>query len=466
MQTGWTYYPLSSKAGRTGTDTPLYYLPGAMSTRYVDDRHFYFSSSMPVVADMMQSDGLGDFRSWRYGYSEAMYQARGRGFQGFRTVIEEDEAAGTRTTTTFNQKFPLTSKPAQIVVSTLKRAWNVTPGTISTQRFTWICNRDNRADATACTPPSGTATVKFPFLDMQETWTYDAATADTISGIPGHFPYRAEVAADNTTCAGASVSTSGYDTYGNLTASTVLTSDGTGIGGYREFVASHCVRTRTTFAAADTTSWWLDKVNSRSVTTAITYNTTNHALPVGVADPAQTVATSYTWNTNRTPATETVQSGVTNQQRVTTYGYPASNNYGLPTSISVAASGDPNGTRTVTSTYSADGYFPLAVSNPLAHQVTTVTRSEDGQPRQVTDANGLRTLMQYDSFGFNSVIQYRGATDAEYVAPDKRMSLSWCPVSSCPGGGTNVRLAVVQDGAPTQYIHQDQLGREFRRPRD
>ena len=459
VQTAWTYYPLSSKAGRTGIDTPLYYLPGATSTRYVDDRHFYFASSMPVVADMIQSDGLGDYRAWRYGYSEAMYQARGRGFQGFRTIIEEDEAVGTRTTTTFNQKFPLTSKPAQIVVSSLKRPWNNYTGPISKQTFTWLCNRANRADLTACTPPSGTAIVKFPFLDMQQTWTYDAAMADA-AGItaPTQLSYRKQVAADDTTCAGAFVTASGYDAYGNLTASTTLSSDATGSDA---FVALHCVRTRTVFGAADTADWWLDKVNSRSITTAITYDTANHPLPAGVVNPAQTVATAYTWNTNRTPATETVQSGVTNQQRVTTYGYPVSNNYGLPTSISIIASGDPNGARTATTSYSADGYFPLAVGNPLAHQVTTATRPEDGQPSQITDANGLRTLMTYDAFGFNSRIQYRGATDAEYVAPDKTMSLSWCPAATCPTpvSTLRVRAVVVQDGTPTQHTVSDQLGR-------
>jgi RHS repeat-associated protein len=467
VQTAWTYYPLSSKAGRTGTDTPLYYLPGATSTRYVDDRHFYFSSSMPVVADMIQSDGLGDYRAWRYGYSEAMYQARGRGFQGFRTIIEEDEAAGTRTTTTFNQKFPLTGKPARIAVSSLKRAWDNYTGPISKQTFAWLCNRANRADLTACAPPSGTATVKFPFLDMQETWTYDAAIADTPSGAPPQLSYRKQVAADDTTCAGGLVTTSGYDAYGNVTANTVLSYDGdgsagtNGTSGYREFVGVHCARTRTTFAAADTTNWWLDKVNSRSITTEITYDATNHPLPAGVVNPAQTVATAYTWNTNRTPATETVQSGVTNQQRVTTYVYPASNNYGLPASISVTASGDSNGARTATTTYSADGYFPLVVSNPLAHQVTTVTRPEDGQPSQITDANGLRTLMMYDAFGFNSRIQYRGATDAEYVAPDKTMSLSWFPAATCPTPvpTLRVRAVVVQDGTPTRHTVSDQLGR-------
>src|SRR5207342_1848277 len=41
-QTIWTYYPLSSTAGRGPTDTPLYNVPTLATDRYIDNRHFYF----------------------------------------------------------------------------------------------------------------------------------------------------------------------------------------------------------------------------------------------------------------------------------------------------------------------------------------------------------------------------------------------------------------------------------------
>lgn len=460
-QTVWTYYPLGSSAGRDATELPLYTVPAGTGGRYVDDRHFYFTSSMPVVAEMAQSDGLGGFRNWRYGYSEAMYQARGRGFQGFHTITEEDEAEGVRTTTTFNQKFPLTNQPAQVVVTSLKRRWSDLSAPLSREVFSWRCNRANRLDASACTPPNGTARVVFPFLDLKETWNYDASVADSASGSPALLSYRAEVAADDATCTGGLSSSSSYDGYGNLTASTVLTYDGNGSApgdgadGSREFVAVHCVRTRNAYATADTANWWLDRLSSRTVTTAIAYNPTIHPLPTGVANPAQTVITSFRWNPNRTTAGETVQPGVPNQERITAYAYPTPS-YGLPSSVTVTASGDPNGARTATTSYTADGYFSATVSNAVGHQVNTVTRPEDGQPSQITDANGLRTLLQYDAFGFNTKVQYRGATDAEYVAPDKQNSLSWC--SSCLGA-SRTRLATVQDGTPSHYVYADLLGR-------
>ncbi|PKM14187.1 MAG: hypothetical protein CVV12_15290, partial [Gammaproteobacteria bacterium HGW-Gammaproteobacteria-2] len=100
-QSLWTYYPLASAAGRTAGDLPLYTVPGTGAARYIDAQHIYFTSSMPVVSTFIRSDGVGGLRSWSYGYREAMYNQMGRGMQGFRTLIEEDDAAGLRTTTTF-----------------------------------------------------------------------------------------------------------------------------------------------------------------------------------------------------------------------------------------------------------------------------------------------------------------------------------------------------------------------------
>jgi len=62
-----------------------------------------------------------------------------------------------------------------VVVNALTRAG--TDGAIKHELYTWLCNRANRGDAAACMPPNGTATIKFPFLDKKETWTFDSAVA-------------------------------------------------------------------------------------------------------------------------------------------------------------------------------------------------------------------------------------------------------------------------------------------------
>lgn len=457
QQVVWNYSPLAGEAGRTAGMTPLYTVPTVASQRYIDERHIYFTSSMQVVDSMIQSDGIGGFRSWRYGYGEAMYNTQGRGFQGFRTIIEEDLLAGLRTTTTFHQKFPLTSQPERVVTNPISRTGE--DGPISKQLYAWRCDRSNRANAAACVPALGTPTHYFPFLDVKESWSYDATTA-AAGGTPATLGYTQESAASSAGCTAALASTSGYDAHGNLTARTVYSSDlGSGTAsGTRARLDWQCVSESNTYTV-DTANWWLDKLTAKSATTSVTWDASQHPLPSGTANPMRTVSSSYTWNPDRTLSTETVQAGVSLQQRVTAYTYPSSNNYGLPTGVAVSADGDANGTRSTGTSYTADGYFPLAVVNALSHSATTTVRASDGQPSSVTDANGLRTLIEYDAFGFATRKKFRGATDAVYVAPDQLMSLQRCTASFCWRPIEQYQLTTVQDGSPSRVQRFDAQGR-------
>jgi RHS repeat-associated protein len=466
-QTIWTYYPLSSTAGRAPTDLPLYAVPTDPTLRYIDNRHFYFTSSMQVVSDMIQSDGNGDYRSWRYGYSEAIYNAQGRGMQGFRKIIVEDEANKIRTITIFNQKYPLTGQIDQVIVNSTNRPYTSVPYTvadyapISSETYTWRCNRADRNDTAACNVTPGSNPVRFPYLDTKITRNYDVATAEAVTGTPKQISEQWQVNADGTPCAGGFTNTSSFDAYGNLAAQATLTYDsGDGTPGYKPYFAIHCAVTRSTFAAADTTNWWLGKLTSRSVIAWASYNATYHPLPSGTSNPVQTVTTNYTWNTDRTPASETVQNGIANQQRVTTYAYPTSNNFGLPSSITVNASGDQNlGGRVVSTTYSADGYFPYVVTDALGHTVGTIIRARDGQPSLSVDVNGQRTTVQYDPFGLVVKVMFRGQTDTVYRAPDKNVALTWCNATCDPGIDAIYLTTEEQDGAPTKIVSYDMLGR-------
>lgn len=457
QQVVWDYSPLAGKAGRTVGMTPLYTVPTVASQRYIDERHIYFTSSMQVVDSMIQSDGIGGFRSWRYGYGEAMYNTQGRGFQGFRTIIEEDVLAGLRTTTTFHQKFPLTSQPERVLTNPISRTGE--DGPISKQQYTWRCDRSNRANAAACVPALGTPTRYFPFLDSKDSWTYDAATA-AAGGTPATLGYTQESAASSAGCTTSLASTSGYDAHGNLTERTVFSTDvGSGTAsGTRARLELQCVSESNTYTV-DTATWWLDKLTAKSATTSVTWDASQHALPSGTANPMRTVSSSYVWNADRTLSTETVQAGVALQQRVTAYTYPSSNNYGLPTGVAVSADGDANGTRSTGTSYTADGYFPLAVVNALNHSATTAVRASDGQPSSVTDANGLRTLIEYDAFGFAMRKKFRGATDAVTLAPDQHMSVIRCLPSNCWRPVEQYQVTTVQDGSPTRIERNDALGR-------
>jgi RHS repeat-associated protein len=475
-KTEWTYYPLSSKANRNlPTDTPLYTVPTDPALRYVDARHTYFNSSMQVVAEMTQTNGIGsNVNKMRYSYSEAMYNTQGRGFQGFRKIIEEDMSkdtlgnpTGLRTTTTFHQKYPLTSR-VEKTTTTLVSQTEATAIPLNYTLNLWRCNRANRADTTACGPnAAGTNPVRFPFQDWQETVNFNLAAAQATVPFAQPIHIQVKVAADTANCDTTFSSVSGYDANGNLTAQTTVAADyGANGPNFRNYVSLYCSRTRNTFAAADTTNWWLDKLTQTQQTNSIVHGV-DQPLPSGVSNPVYTTNTAYTWNTNHTLASETFQNGIANQQKLTAYTYPASNNYGLPLSVTVTASGDQNaGGRTTSTTYSSDGYFPLSVTNALGHTATTAVRLRDGLPISVTDPNGLRTLTTYDAFSQAVLVKARGALDTQYLAPDKQVAATWCTVAnsinSCGLSDAAYQLTSVQDGSPTSISTHDKLGRVLR----
>jgi YD repeat-containing protein len=305
----------------------------------------------------------------------------------------------------------------------------------------------------------GVPTRYFPFLDTKETWTYDGTTA-LGTGTPAVLGYTREIAAADNACAGPVSNVSGYDAHGNLTARTTEQFDqGSGsASGTANRLQRQCVSESSTYVV-DTATWWLDRLTAKTATTQVAWDGAQHALPSGTANPTRTVTSSYVWNPDRTLASETVQAGITNQQRVTAYTYPATNNYGLPTGVAVSASGDPHGARSTGTSYTADGYFPLAVVNALNHSASTAVRARDGQPLLITDANGLRTSIDYDAFGFATRKRFRGATDTAMVAPDQRMSVVRCTLAFCWRPVEQYQVTTVQDGAPVQVTRHDALGR-------
>jgi RHS repeat-associated protein len=476
----WAYAPLSLPANRDGI---LFYdLPG--NDGYTDDRHFYFTSSMPVVSGFVQSNGVGDFVGFRsaiYGYGQAMYNHYGRGFQGFRTITSETAVDNTvatewdrrvRTTTTFHQKFPLTGQVESVLVSKQN-----TTNLISSQTPSWRCATRtttnylaplSRASAALCPGDTGSSatvaanTVYFPFLDSETVKSFDPGTGLQI----------AQSDTDNALTA----TNSAWDENGNLGNQVVTVKD---IG--TPDLDSHVTTTTQTFSAAPAT-WWLDKLTQSKVVRTIAYNATNHDLPGGaLSAPSQTVTTDYTWNIDHTPSTRRIQETVPDQASVTSYTYPATS-YGLPSQVAVTQTGlDPalSPTRTTSFTYTkngtsvaTDGYFVLDTTldpSGLNQKTTTTWDKRDGQILTSTDANLVKTSVTYDRFG--RAIQL-DTTDKNGVAIGYPVQSAWttCLSGGCAGGvGEDTyethaawRVITVHPGFPVQATWFDVLGRPIK----
>lgn len=470
----WVYVPLALPTEVSSVaPLPLYTLPG--SNPYVDARHYYFTSSMPVVQLMTQSTaavpkedptfGAG-VRSNSYSYEEAMYNHLGRGFQGFRKITETtlvlDSWAGRRqsTATTYHQKFPLTGKVQSITVADPAHA--ATP--YRTETYAWRCNRTNRSelcpgDGSSPTAPQSN-TVYAPYLDRQLVQIYDLSGAEA-----GSSNLVAKIDTINATSNAAFAS--GWDAYGNLRNQVVTSSDGTSGGA---FVNAHTITTSANYTT-NTNAWWLDKLDDKTVTAAISY-AAGHALPSGASAPARSVKTAYQWNADRTPLSQTVQPGIANQELKTTYGYPAPS-YGLPTSISISGSGLTPSPRMTQIAYTkdgtniaADGYFVLHSTNPMG-QVTTTRRSpRDGTITATVDPNLLQSVHTRDAFGRVTRTDLLDTGGGVRMPP---VFSSWtaCENGSCPGGyGEGAgetyaawRVTTTQNGYPTTATWYDKLGR-------
>ena len=465
----WGYLPLSAPSTTDGK--PLYTIPA--SSGYNDSRHFYFQSSMPVVFGMAQSNGNGNgadasdiygFRSFHYRYSQAIYNHFGRGFQGFRTIATQTLATDANqqieTTTTYRQKFPLTGK-----VDSVTQVAPDIAHTISLESDTWICGPPSR---TACPEgdslpiPTGLAAY-ITVLDRKLTQNYDLSAGTALSHI--------DIVNAATTTGG----TSGWDQYGNLGKQVVTKADDT--SGTSKFVDSQITTTTRTFTQ-NTGVWWLDHLDDQTVASSIAYNT-NHTLPAGASAPTRNVHTTFTWNTDRTPATQIVQVGVTGQEKTTSYTYP-STSYGLPSAITISAPSATPSSRATNFTYtkdgttaSADGYFVLTTSNPLIQVTTTKRSTRDGQITGLTNPNNLQTNNTYDVFGRPTQVDFLDSLGAQLV-PSQRMALVRCSdvaISDCPVSGSDAfgednnqayvayRSVATQDGFPTKVAWYDSLGR-------
>lgn len=489
---GWTYYPLSSKAFRTAGQLPLYTIP---DSGYVDSSHFYFQSTMPVVGSMVNSTGMGGllgFRTWRYGYSEAMYNRLGRGFQGFRAIVREqaplsgDQARAVREVTQFHQKYPLTGKieltrsgaPLPTIIDEAPVDW-VRPFTEVS--YSWGCRRADRNNCPTSGAPAVTS-FDYPFLNRQHTTSFDATLAEA-----GTRSKIAEVEVNHYEEAGRG-DRAGWDPFGNLEHTFTVERDLAETPESIQFVTSkQTARASTYVNTINLETWWPGKLASTEDAIAAVQYGAAHPLPGDASTPAQTLRTDYVWNSDRTLMSVDVEDDDPNLRthRVFTYP-PAGSNYGLPTEVADTYYDSVAGatvTRTTRTLYSGgDGYFPTSVIDAAGVETKLSYRARDGQIRETTLPTEVRVRTYYDAFGRNIRTEtFKLETTGE--APlGQAVHTAWnaCAGASCPGadigsGGVRIdnpgsaaetfaayRVTTVQNGSPTQVVWHDLLHREIK----
>lgn len=430
----WSYQPLS-------TGAPLYNVP--TSNRYIDDDHFYFSSSMRVVNEFKQSNGLvGGFNSTQYQYHEAMYNNKGRGFQGFRRIVV-DSPDGLRAVSYFNQKFPLAGKIQQ--VRTCLQSEND-----NTCLVKWPLSR-TRVDYHVKKTHDGLLKQDIywvaPVKTIKKTRSLSARalTYLEVSYAGSTLPYT-----PNSKGWLTDVEPGALDNYGNILKSTTKTNTGFG---WLETQTSSVVN-----PIDNNSTWWPNQLTSTTVTTKAMTGRVGVNVPAGL-DTDKTLKTEFTYDPTTRLTTEVVtKEGLAVKSKVVT----SYNNFGQATAIKTYDSENLANYRQVLMAYSttgdqaeAGGYFVYKQTNQLGHSSYSKVFPEHGQSQQSTDINGLISKTEYDPFGrVEKVIPPVGTGQPVYSR--------YAACNLCDGLNNPLiryKVSSYQAGTPLTEVYKDMFNR-------
>ncbi|SUS08797.1 conserved exported hypothetical protein [uncultured Defluviicoccus sp.] len=508
----WSYDPLSSAGGRTPNSTlpPLYSLPAPLQP---PPAHFYFTSSMPVVATYWQSNGnlrsttctSGDpclrhgLTRTQYGYREALYSAEGRGFRGFRTIIEQTDGLspdpspvitpGLRTTTVFKQSFPLSSAlECQFVTSAADPIGPLAcpaqlPSTSNFEGTTLL----KAATATTVGILRGCAAAGSPscYWDVQPT------AQRTLSYEPTDGRWVTDTTASTT-----------YDTYGNALTQQSTTQQVDGGGR----TATQSETMVATYEPATTSPvWFVNRLRQLRTTRETSYSGYLHPpTPPDSLSKTSTQLFAYDFNAASGAGTWQVQCsetflgsigasvacgdlGATTQAwqlRSTTlerdgYGNPKS----IRTFVRTSGSATANAQIRMASQEWGDGYFKVSEANALNHRTcftvdprfgtpTTVTRLMNSSQTCATPTGPLVEQTTLDAFGRPTRIVAPSNTEVEagtniprpiHATQDTVLSRQWCSITGNPRpcGTLNAlyRELKEQRGSPRTESYHDAAAR-------
>ncbi|MCW8127427.1 SpvB/TcaC N-terminal domain-containing protein [Microbulbifer halophilus] len=441
----WHYRPLSSRDDRYHSeDKPFYERGGYLDSLSgsVQDDHFEFTSSMYVVAEHRQSNGVDGLNRKQYRYKGAVFNDKGRGFQGFHTIIEEDLAANIEIQSDFHQVFPLAGKLHK------QRKWELG------DRSSDIIQVDAFEESSYEWQfwPKGGHSSPVVVDSLTDNWSVAANDPYFVGPREQRTVHRTLRKSGSTRTELYTKSrASSFDQWGNVRVAT---------RGYEETGGAHAVSstTETQYVAADEANWWINKPLKQTVTKHVIQNRSGVSIDADT-DVEQSVVIDYLrWDSNaRKPRrVKTTPSNGKWTEVDTIY-----NDDGLPERVTSTAEGETESRIVKTTAFSSDGYFPKTVENSLGHTTTTITNPRFGKPDSVTDANGHTTEYEYDAFG-RQITETAPSALGLKAAPDAHAALQWCYPSCSSAPNAVYKTIKQQAGTPTQISYHDSLGRVIR----
>jgi RHS repeat-associated protein len=334
-----------------------------------------------IVSKLHVGNGVAGDYTTSYRYQDAAIDVAGRGSLGFGSVTMTDDETGIVSTTSYAQAWPFTG---MAIAST------VTAGGCTLSNTT-----SQLADKTIA-QANGTIT-HFPFTGSSSTDRRDLSPNCndlgnvTTSGIDadGHTPPYVQ-----------------YDNWGNLLKSQTVAS-----GAGKSFTTQNL----NTYLAADTAHWLVGLVQRATVT---------KSQSTGGTPISRTTDFTYEANYSGRVATQTLQGDDTTLSMKLLTSYDRSGNaFGLvngKTQIWYDPVAKANASRTDSTTYDANGRFPLTVTNALSQSETRAYEPGTGAQIYLKGPNLLETNWTIDGFGrvtkelradINETRQYRKQCD-------------------------------------------------------
>ena len=486
----WAHQPLSRR-DVPGCDGEPFYIANHDGARAPGN--VFFTSSMWAVSRFDQDNGLGGLQSANrtcYRYEDAMLNVEGRGFQGFKKIVAEEQlppASGEegmaatggcggagcspnnrRTTTEFNQEFPFASKVKKVTVGVVQADGGEIP--LTETKYWWhgeLVGADEKTGPWVVYP-TGTTESAFGYSRTQQGAGAPVVTKTTITEVDvvSGEPRKSCVITDD-----------------SATAAKIAGWPSPPATVEPEELQAITIAQDTRDLTNDTYAWWLGKVNWREELNDYTSSfAITRVEPVSRNTPTSPTAplacptvtpsararvrrTSYEWHADaaaqgysrklKSEASLPGQSGSVEEARAT---YPESagyDKYGNVTRKEVTGR-DVAGTLVSTYSYSAGGFFLEVETNPAGHQSTTLTDAATGQvtDRQAVQA-GPWTRTTYDALGRVLTVTQDGAQPTHVR------------VGACPGCGDSVIWRMTtQAGSPTTTEYIDRLGRVLAAERD